>query len=61
MKRIEVITDGNILEFRETKVVNKATLLVYEYVESETKLGQTLKLCESDFDKMIKNGIAKII
>lgn len=58
MGNIKIISDSNELKFVEKKLVNKAPMLVYEYVVSESKLGQTLVLSESDLDKMIKKNIA---
>jgi hypothetical protein len=61
MKRIKILSDGNELEFKEKKVINKVPMLVYEYVVSKSKVGQTLLLSESELDKMVKNEIVKIL
>lgn len=53
-KQIEIKSDGNILELRS----QKKDVIVYEYVESKSKMGLMLTVTELEIEKMIKNKIA---
>ncbi len=61
IKKFEMVVDGNILEYSETKLVNKSPILYYQYTKSQTKLNTVLPLTNEQLEKMIKNNIAKII
>lgn len=54
-KQIEIKSDGNILELRS----QKKDVIVYEYVESKSKLGMELVLTELELEKGLKNEIFK--
>ncbi len=56
-----IISDGDELEFMETKIMNKLPILNYRYTKSQTKLSSILPLTNEQLEKMIKNNIAKII
>lgn len=53
-KKIQIVSDQNVLEFKSLK----KDVLVYEYVESKSKLGMMLTVTELEIEKMIKNNIA---
>ncbi len=61
IQSFEIITDGNELQYVETKIVNKSPILYYQYTKSQTKLNSVLPLTSEQLEKMIKNNIAKII
>lgn len=54
-KQIEIKSDGNILELKS----QKKDVIVYEYVESKSKLGMELVLTELELEKGLKNEIFK--
>ncbi len=56
-----IVSDGNELEYIETKIVNKVPILYYQYTKSKTKLNTILPITNEQLEKMIRNGIAKII
>lgn len=60
-QNVIIISDSNELEYLETKIVNKIAILHYRYTKSQTKLNSILPLTNEQLEKMIKNGIAKII
>lgn len=57
--KIEIIVDGNTLQFEGLD--KKGTILNYRYTKSETKFGLILPMPPEQLEKMIKNNIAKII
>ena len=60
-KSIEIVSDGNLLDFEGVGKIGKLDVLNYRYVKSETKLDLILPMPPEQLEKMIKNGIAKII
>ncbi len=58
---ITIITDGNELNYIETKITNKVPILYYQYTKSQTKLNTILPITNEQLEKMILNQIAKII
>ncbi len=60
-QKIKIVVDNNELEYIETKIVSKVPLLYYQYTKSQTKLNTVLPLTNEQLEKMINNGIAKII
>ena len=58
-KDIIIVSDGNELTFES--VDKKGTMLLYRYTKSETKLNLILPMPPEQLEKMIKNGIAKIL
>lgn len=53
---ITIKSDGNCLEFAGmlTESVSKKKFYQYLYTKSESKLGETLSLTESELEKLIK-------
>lgn len=50
---ITILSDGNKLSYQSTITKGKEVLYVYEYVLSNTKLGQLLTLSEQELNKLI--------
>lgn len=53
--KIQVVSDGNVLELKS----NSKGVIVYEYVVSESKLGELLTLSKEQFDKGFRMDIFK--
>ena len=58
--KIEIISDGNILEFVESKKTDSKIMVYYRYIKSEAKLNLILPLPDTQLQDMLKKQICKI-
>ena len=60
--KLNITTDGNVLEFQETKIRDsrgallKEKLHTYKYVKSKTKLNETISLTDKQVEDIISNA-----
>lgn len=60
-KTIEILSDGNLLEYEGVGKIGKLDVLNYRYTKSDCKLGWILPLPPEQLEKMILNNIARIV
>jgi len=57
--KIEIVSDGNTLEFVESKKIDSKIMVYYRYIFSETKLGMILPMPDTQLEAMLRNEICK--
>lgn len=59
--KIMIVSDSNILQFKEIKVVNKVPMLYYVYVKSFEKMNMILPLTEKELNEIIRKRIGVVV
>jgi len=60
-ERIIICSDGNELEFVESKKIDSKIMVYYRYTKSETKFGILLPMPDSQLNDMLRKDICKTL